>query len=190
MYKNREMVGIKSGGCGKYGDLQERFCREYVIDLNATQAAIRAGYSPKSAQKMGSKLYAHEDIRRRIEELKADRNTRLNISADYVLDVITDTIERCRQGKQVRDRNGKPVTVECEDGERYAVYRYDAKSVLKGAELLGRHLGLFIDKHEVTGRDGKDLIPPSQEIDLSKLSDSALAELRRVAGDDNEDEGQ
>ena len=181
------MLGIEKFRSLKLSDRQERFCREYIIDLNKTQAAIRAGYSPKSAQAAGAKLYRSEDIRRRIKELQDERNVRSDISSDYVLGVIVDTVERCRQGKPVKDRNGKPVTVEGEDGERYAVYRYDAKCVLKGAELLGRHLGLFIDKHELTGRDGKELIPTSQEIDLSKLSDSALAELRRAAGDDDED---
>lgn len=68
-------------------DMQELFCREYVKDekFNATQAAIRAGYSPKSAQMQGSRLLSKAMVQRRIAELMQARNKRMDVDADYVL---------------------------------------------------------------------------------------------------------
>ncbi|MGJ7299780.1 terminase small subunit [Morganella morganii] len=66
-------------------DKQEMFCREYLVDLNATQAAIRAGYSDKTANRIAAQLLSKLDIGKRIQELKSARGERLAIDADYVL---------------------------------------------------------------------------------------------------------
>jgi len=66
-------------------DKQEMFCREYLIDWNATQAAIRAGYSDNTARKIGSENLTKPDIAQRIIDLKSSRNERVEINADYVL---------------------------------------------------------------------------------------------------------
>lgn len=66
-------------------DKQEMFCREYLIDLNATQAAIRAGYSAKTANRTASENLSKPDIKLRIAELKAQRNDLVGINAEYVL---------------------------------------------------------------------------------------------------------
>ncbi|XUV83548.1 terminase small subunit [Enterobacter sp. TMH.L2] len=66
-------------------DKQEMFCREYLIDLNATQAAIRAGYSEKTARALGCENLTKPDIQTRIAELKSNRNEELSINAAYVL---------------------------------------------------------------------------------------------------------
>jgi phage terminase small subunit len=58
----------------------------------------------------------------------------------------------------VLDKKGNQVYVETPDGEMLPAYVFDAKDVLKGCELLGKHLGMFIDKKEVTGKDGGPLI--------------------------------
>lgn len=60
------------------------FCREYLIDLNATQAAIRSGYSEKTANEQGCRLLANVNISQRISELKAARNDRVEINAGFV----------------------------------------------------------------------------------------------------------
>ena len=64
---------------------QEMFCREYLIDLNATQAAIRAGYSEKTANRTGSENLSKPDVAQRIIDLKSSRNARVEVNADYVL---------------------------------------------------------------------------------------------------------
>jgi phage terminase small subunit len=66
-------------------DKQDMFCREYLIDLNATQAAIRAGYSAKTANRTASENLSKPDIQSRITELKTKRNEDVSINAEYVL---------------------------------------------------------------------------------------------------------
>lgn len=69
----------------KLTDKQELFAREYLKDLNATQAAIRAGYSAKTAQEQASRLLSNVMVQSRISELKAERNEEVGIDAAYVL---------------------------------------------------------------------------------------------------------
>lgn len=64
---------------------RELFCREYIIDRNATQAAIRAGYSKDTAHSQGPRLLEIVEVKERIEELDSGRMERLEIDADYVL---------------------------------------------------------------------------------------------------------
>ena len=64
---------------------QARFCEEYLVDLNATQAAIRAGYSVESAGSIGSENLSKPEIRARIETAMAERSKRTGINADRVL---------------------------------------------------------------------------------------------------------
>lgn len=128
---------------------QQLFVREYIKDLHQTNAAIRANYSEKTAAQQASRLLSNVKIQNAIAELKTERNERLNIDADYVIKTIVDTIERCSQARPVYDKSGELVMVETPDGELAPVYKYDATNVLKGAELLGRHLVMFTDKSEV-----------------------------------------
>lgn len=135
----------------KLTDKQQRFVDEYLIDLNATQAAIRAGYSEKTAQQMGSENLSKPVIQEAIEKAQAERSERTKVTQDYVIKTIVETIERCSQAKQVYDKSGGPVMTETPDGDLAPAYRYDATNVLKGAEMLGKHLGMFTDKVEVSG---------------------------------------
>jgi phage terminase small subunit len=128
---------------------QERFVAEYLIDLNATQAAIRAGYSEKTAKQMGTENLAKPVLAEAIQEALAERAERTEITQDYVLAVITDTIERCQQVAPVKYQNGDQVYVDTPDGEVVPAYTFNANAVLKGAELLGRHLAMFTDKQAV-----------------------------------------
>lgn len=120
---------------------QEQFCQEYIIDLNGTQAAIRTGYSAKTANAQASRLLTDVNIKNRIDELLAMRSKRTEITADYVLKSIVEVIERCRQVEPVLDKMGSPT------GE----YQFEANPALKGLELLGKHLKLFTDKVEHGG---------------------------------------
>lgn len=136
---------------------QERFVEEYLIDLNATQAATRAGYSERTANEQGARLLANVSVRSAIAEAQKARSERTQITQDYVLMSIYDTVERCKQASPVLDKKGKPVMVENDAGQFVPAYVFEPMAVLKGAELLGKHLKLFTEKHELTGKDGKDL---------------------------------
>lgn len=119
-----------------------------MIDLNGTQAAIRAGYSAKTANEQASRLLANANIAAAVQAAMDKRSEDLGIDAKYVLETIKSTIERCRQAEQVKGADG---TV---SGE----YKFDAGAVLKGAELLGKHLKMFTDKTEVSGAGGGPVV--------------------------------
>lgn len=102
---------------------QEMFCKEYLIDLNATQAAIRAGYSEKTAQRIGSENLSKPLIAERIQELMNKRSEKVEIDSSWVL-------------KGIKDLTDTLVTSE------------DPSKAYKGFELAGRHLKLFTDKIE------------------------------------------
>ena len=130
---------------------QRTFVEEYLVDLNATQAAIRAGYSAKTAGSVGNENLQKPDIAAAIQEAMDKRSERTEITADYVLQSIYQTMERCKQVEPVLDRRGDPVLVETPDGGEAKAFTFNAAGVLKGAELLGKHLKLFTDKVEHSG---------------------------------------
>ncbi len=76
-------------------DKQEMFCREYLIDLNATQAAIRAGHSVKTANRTASENLSKSDIQNRIAELKNKRNKEVGINAAYALQLCLSRQQQC-----------------------------------------------------------------------------------------------
>ena len=128
---------------------QERFVAEYLVGLNATQAAIRAGYAKKSADVEGSRLLANAKVAAAVAAAQAKRSERTEITQDYVLTSIMETMERCKQAVPVRYQNGDQVYVDTPDGEIAPAYKFDAGAVLKGAELLGWHLAMFTDRLQV-----------------------------------------
>lgn len=130
---------------------REIFIREYLKDLNATRAAIAAGYSENGARVQGVRLLTNPNVKKRIEQLLAKKTEKLDITVDYVLSTIQDTIERCRQAKPVLDKKGNPVMVATPAGELAAAYVFNSLGVLKGCELLGKYLKLFTDRQEISG---------------------------------------
>lgn len=79
---------------------QDRFCREYVIDLNATQAAIRAGYSKKTANRTGCKLLSKVDIAARIAEAVNEANKRAEVTSEEILANLAE-IGRCKADGEI-----------------------------------------------------------------------------------------
>lgn len=143
---------------------QQKFVEEYLIDLNATQAAIRAGYSVKNAGKIGSQLLEKTRIKHAIDKAMAERSRRTGITQDRVLRELakiafvnaTDVInmdEATIRGDANREDTAaiasvRVKTIPTEDGE---ITEREVKicDKLKALELLGKHLGMFNDKLNV-----------------------------------------
>ena len=130
---------------------QQRFVDEYLKDLNATQAALRAGYSEKTAYSVGHENLKKPEIQKAIQEAQNKRSERTEVTQDFVINTIVETINRCRQAEPVMVKGEQVIEVDVETGELRPVWRFDATNVLKGAELLGKHLGMFKDKVELSG---------------------------------------
>ena len=123
---------------------QRRFVDEYLVDLNATQAAIRAGYSDRNADKIASQLLGKSRVAAAIASAKSERSARVSVSADYVVNNLVEIVVRCMQRAPVMTMKGEQVV----DDEGRNVWRFDAKGANKSLELLGKHLGMFTDKIE------------------------------------------
>ena len=125
---------------------QELFCQEYVVDYNGTQAAIRAGYSEKSARQHSVKMLSNASILARVRELQSEQVERLAVSQDYVVMQLIDTYNCCREPSPVRE-------YDAESGEwvETGMYQFDSKGALRALELLGKHLGMYNDKLQISG---------------------------------------
>ena len=131
---------------------QAAFVQEYLVDLNATQAAVRAGYSEKTASRIGPALLGKTCVRDAIEKARAKRTRRTEVTQDYVLSNLREIVERCMERAPVTNRSGAQVS----DEQGRAVWCFDAKGANRALELLGKHLGMFTDRvqAEVSGPDG------------------------------------
>jgi phage terminase small subunit len=148
---------------------QARFVEEYLLDLNAKQAAIRAGYSPNTAEAQASRLLSLVKVQRAVSESIDRRTARVEVDQDWVLSRLALIAERCLQHVPVQDRHGNPVLVETPDGELAAAYTFQANGATRALELLGKHLGLFPSRSEVAGQDGASLMSDWTEDQLIEL---------------------
>jgi phage terminase small subunit len=142
---------------------QRRFCEEYSIDFNGGAAAVRAGYSSKTATAQATNLMQNVGVLAYIDDLTRSKEAKIvSVDPDYIIRQVTEII-------------GKPFA---KDSDR-----------LRGLELLARHLGMFIERTELTGRDGGPL-----EINQKRVEEDAqnftnlLNQLReRAERDKSED---
>lgn len=156
---------------------QKRFCEEYIIDCNATQAAIRAGYSPKGINKRTTRMMANDGIKKYIAELMNQVKNNNIADATEVLEYLTSVMRRQHKenvvvtlteevSNYVPDEKGTPrkQTIKKETPQ---IVEIPARLVdaNKAAELLGKRYSLFTDKVEV---DGVAQVVFSGEGDLSE----------------------
>ena len=145
---------------------QKLFVDEYLIDLNATQAAIRAGYSPDTAKAIGSENLTKPDISAQINKAMAERSKRTGVNADRVVmelakiafinavDVINAEDATLKDDAAPEDtaaiQSVKVKTFPTKDG---AGVEREIKMAdkIKALELLGKHLGMFKDRVELSG---------------------------------------
>ena len=155
-------------------DKQEKFCLEYIVDFNATQAAIRAGYSKKTAYSVGSENLRKPEVQQRIQVLNQGIKNQKIADAEEIRQTLTLFL---------RDQATEEVIVSEGIGLGMSKIRHERKGVsikdrLKSAELLSKLLGLFEQKGE-------------QEKDDNSYHGEELREAlrnRKIEGlDDNED---
>lgn len=130
---------------------QKRFCEEYLVDMNGTQAAIRAGYSKKTAQEQSSRLLSNAIVQEYVAKLRQEQQERTKIDADWVLKQAVELHLRCMQDIKpvINPITGEQMTDE--DGNR--LFRFDASGAAKGLELAGRNVLVqaFKDVSKVEG---------------------------------------
>ena len=99
---------------------QKRFCEEYLVDLNETQAAVRAGYSEKTAYSIGSENLKKPEIKKYLQELRLKQSERTGLTADDVINEL----------REIAFTDGVEIS---------------GKEKIKALELLGKHLGIFTE---------------------------------------------
>jgi len=167
---------------------RKMFVKEYLVDLNATQAAVRAGYSERTANEQATRLMTNPDIQAAIQKEMKKREHRTDITADKVLSEyakigmsdVTDYLQVVTERVLVdRTAEGEPISeikqlVLLKDTDSIPKDKLAAISEIKQAkdgsisfklhdkvralDSIGKHLGMFIDKVEHTGKDGGAII--------------------------------
>lgn len=151
-------------------DKQTRFVAEFLIDLNATQAALRAGYSPKTAEVQGCQLLKNPKITKLVAELKAKQLQKLNITAERVLDeisklsfsnvkrlfdesgnlrpvhLLTDDEAACISSLEVIKKNA-----EAGDGKIDTVHKLKVWDKTRSLEMLAKHFALLTEQVRHSG---------------------------------------
>lgn len=122
---------------------QRRFVEEYLVDFNGAAAVDRAGYNTKYPSRLACEMLAHPGIKAAIDQLTLERAKDVTIKPEYVMKKIQRTLERAEA-----------------DGNHTAV--------LRACELMARAMGMFIERQELTGKDGGPL-----EIETRRVAEEA-----------------
>lgn len=181
---------------------QKRFVEEYLIDLNAMAAAARAGYSPKTSHTQGSRLLARPEVAEAIAKAQVKRGKRTEITQDRVLEELAkvgfasmgDYLRVTPDGDPAIDLSemtSEQASVLCEatvedftegrgenarDVRRVKIKLHDKLSAL---EKIGKHLGMFPNRHELTGKNGG----PIAQTHTTKSAEELAEEARRLGFD-------
>lgn len=142
----------------------EQLCHEYLLDLNQTQAAIRTGYSPRTANVQAAKLFAIPSVRARIDELLAQRSARTGVNADRVIRELARIA--FASAPDFIDPNDATLRADATPDDRAAIASVRVKTIptqdglgvereiklndkVKALELLCKHLGIITNKHDL-----------------------------------------
>lgn len=184
----------------RYTIKEKRFLDELPHDWNQTQAAIRAGYSPKTARQIGAELMTKPKIKDAVEKIKAEQSRRTGMNVDVAL------LEMARLArfnpKRLFNADGRPKSItELDDDTAAAIIGLEVMEIYEGRgddrrfvghlkkykladkkgalESFFRHYGMFVERHEHTGKDGGP-IEHVHKPDLSKLTEEELDVLESI----------
>ena len=129
---------------------QLAFANEFIVDFNGRAAATRAGYTGNNINKQAYQQLVHPAVKRAIDILLAKRAATLDVDIGYVIRKLTRTLERCESEEN-----------------------FNPNAILRAAELLGKYLGMFIERQEISGKDGAP-------IQYEKIQEDADAFTRTV----------
>lgn len=139
--------------------LMERFIEEFLIDMVGSKAVIRAGYKTKNPNRIATELMQHPLVKAEIEKKKAERRERMGLSADYVLTKLQNIAEETE--------------------------KENPQAALRALELLGKHLGLYKDRQEISGPDGRAIEMEQRTKEDVQDFTSRLQRLSQTANSDN-----
>lgn len=144
-----DMTDVKEQKVQELTGMQQKFVDEYCISLNATQATLKAGYSKKGAEKQGFSLKNKPHIKAAIAERLKEAASKSHVTPEWVLMKISKTINAAEaEGKH--------------------------NEVLRGCELLGRHHSLFVDRTEISGKDGEAIQYEERKKEASDFTSTVL----------------
>jgi phage terminase small subunit len=154
---------VRPGDPVRLTDKQARFVEEYLVDLNATQAALRAGYSARTANLIGKENLRKPAVALAIQAAQAERAKRTELDATYVVENLRETVERCMQRRP---------------GPNGQMGDFDPRGAVAALRQLGLHLGMFRERVEVTTRQPAVLVVPGQ---ISAEQWAVAAEAQQAA---------
>lgn len=142
---------------------QEKFCYEFSRLLNATQAAILAGYSEKTARQLGSQLLSNVNIQEKLAQIRLEYQQETKIDVAWVMNRFKEISDRCMTVEPVMkfdpvERQMVQETAPNEKGEEVGVYTFDSSGANKATEMLGKMIGAF----EVDNSQKSKVIMPAQ----------------------------
>lgn len=177
----------------KLTDKQKTFVEEYLVDLNATQAAIRAGYSERSAHNIASRLLKRDDIKDAIREAMHERSERTKVTADRVILEISrvafanmsdyaawagNTLVIKDSATLSEDAIAGIAEVTEHRSEMGSTIKFKLHDKIKALEMLCKHLGLYDDGAHVTVN--QNIQEQHTNIDVSQLSDEELQDFEQL----------
>jgi phage terminase small subunit len=163
---------------------QERFVSEYLLDLNATQAAIRAGYSERTARAQGQRLLTNVDVAAALSKAKTDRSTRTKIDADWLLRRLADEAEADVADLYNEDGSLKPVKdwpviwrkglvagidveeVTIEGSVIGVIRKLKLSDRTKRLELIGKHVDVQAFREQVEHSGGMSITISPEDAEL------------------------
>lgn len=157
-YIQRGETPPTKGKGSKLSPKMAAFVEEYLIDLNGAAAVLRAGYKTRNQNRIAAELLRHPLVIQELEKRMEERKERRELTAEYVLDKLVDIVEKSEN---------------------------NPTAALRGLELLGKHLGLYKDRQEISGPDG-GAIEMTQKKAEQDAADFArrLSSLAKRSGED------